>query len=252
VDLTEALKAANGSRSKWVEGWRIDQVLDDGRIVARKNGTERAFLPGEYITHRGLGAGPKEGSDITVFVAAGSSEIQPAFYYAFGETIGDAEPAEILRFYWNIQPEGAPRLMKALTRELNRFQLPFRFKCLNNTSFFSRRDAAVLYIDPRYYFVTALLVESVHSEVLRYLNAGTPLFTKPLAHGLALAEDPGDSFGQHRCAILGGAMTASRGKPVQERLAEVRRRFEERGLSLDTPWLNPNSPGRYEYPVSTP
>ena len=136
ADLTEALRAANGSRSKWVEGWRIDQALDDGRIVARKNGAERAFLPGEYITHRGLGVGPKEGTGITVFVAAGSSEIQPAFYYAFGEAIGDDEPAGVVRFYWNIQPEGAPRLMAALTRELNRFQLPFRFKCLNHTSFF--------------------------------------------------------------------------------------------------------------------
>ena len=230
ADLPEALEAANCSRSKWVEGWRIDQVLDDGRVVARKNGAERAFLPGEYITHRGLGVGPKEGTGITVFVAAGSSEIQPAFYYAFGETVGGDEPAGILRFYWNIQPEGAPRLMKALTRELNRFQLPFHFKCLNSASYFPRRDAAVLYIDRRYYFVTALLVESVHSEVLRWLNGGTPLFTKPLAHGLALAEDPDDSFGQHRCGILAGAMIASLGKPSEERLAEVRRRFEERGL----------------------
>ena len=115
ADLTPALAAANCSRALWVEGWRIDQVLDDGRIVARRHGAERAFLPGEYITHRGMGAGPKVGSAITVFVSPGSSEIQTSFCHAFGETVGDYEPVgSLLRFYWNIQPEGAPRLMEAV------------------------------------------------------------------------------------------------------------------------------------------
>jgi hypothetical protein len=252
-DLTDALRAANHSHAKFVEGWRIEQVLDDGRIVARKNGAEQAFLPGEYITHRGIGIGPKEGAHITVFAAAGSSEIQPTFYYAFGETIGDYEPdGSLLRIYWNVQAEGALRLMEILTRELNRFQLPFRFKCLNNTSCFPRRDAAVLYIDRRYYCIAAMLVESVHTEVLPWLNRSTPLFAKPLAPGLALAEDPGESFGQHRCAILASAMAAAHGRTVEQRLDEVRRHFEDRGLSLDTPWLNANAAGDYEYPVSMP
>jgi hypothetical protein len=94
-------------------------------------------------------------------------------------------------------------------------------------------------------------VETVHGEVLPWLSRSTPLFTRQLAHGLALAEDPGDSFGKHRCAILAGAMEASRGRAVEERLAEVRRHFEERGLSLDAPWLNAGSCGQYEYPIST-
>jgi hypothetical protein len=45
-------------------------------------------------------------------------------------------------------------------------------------------------------------------------------------------------------------MAASQQKAVGERLAEVRRHFEERGLSLDSPWLNANSQGQYEYPFS--
>jgi hypothetical protein len=253
-DLTEALAAANQGRTAWVEGWRIDQTLDDGRIVARKNGAARSFLPGQYITSRGMGSGPEEALEITVFVTPGAADIQPAFYYAFGETVSEYEPGEsLLRVYWNIQAEGAPRLMETLTRAFNRFQIPFRFKCLNHASHFPRRDAAVLYIHSRYYPIAAMLVERVHGEVLPWLNESTPLFTKPLSRGLALAEDPGDSFGKHRCAILAGAMAASCGRAVEDRLAEVRRQFEERGLSLDAPWLNSislnaNSPGRYEYP----
>jgi hypothetical protein len=35
-DLTPVLEAANRSRASWDEGWKIDQMLSDGRILARK------------------------------------------------------------------------------------------------------------------------------------------------------------------------------------------------------------------------
>ncbi|HUB82430.1 MAG TPA: T3SS effector HopA1 family protein [Bryobacteraceae bacterium] len=252
-DLSADLAAANQSRSRWWKGWRVEQVLDDGRIVAARNGAERAFLPGEYVAYRGIGTGLAKGEPISVFSAAGSSEIQPAFYYAFGEAVADFEwTGATLRIYWNVQPEGAPRLMAAVTREFNRYQIPFRFKCLNAASSFPRRDAAVLYFDRRHYRLAALLVESIHREVLPWLSPGTPLFTKPLAPGMALAEDPGASFGMHRCAILAEAMAASPGKPVEERLAELRRCFAERGLCFDSPWLNANSAETYDYPIESP
>jgi len=247
ADLTDVLAGANRSRAQWNEGWTITQALDDGRVVARKNGAERAFQPGEYLTHRGPDLRPKKGSAITVYAPAGSSEIQDAFYYAFGETVAEHQPQRVLRFYWNVRPEGVGRLMETLTRELNRFQVPFRFKCLNRTSSFPRRDAAVLYVDARYYAITAMLAERIHGEVGEWLGSGTPLFAKRLAAGLGFAEDPGDSFGKHRCRILAGAMAASCGKGVEERISEVRRAFAERGLSLDLSWLNAGSAGEYPF-----
>lgn len=250
-DLNGILAAANGSRGEWVHGWTIEQVLDDGRILARRNGAVRAFLPGEYITQRGIGMGVKEGIEIAVYPAPGSAAIQESFYFAFGEAVAEYETGSTVRIYWNVRSEGVARLMEAVTGEFNRFQVPFRFKCLNRTSLFPRRDAAVLYIDRRFYPIAALLVESIRCQVVSHLNAGTPLFTKRLAHGLALAEDPGDSFGKHRCTILAQAMAASRGRAVQDRLVEVARQFAQRGLSLDAPWLNAGSPGGYEYPFPT-
>jgi hypothetical protein len=43
-------------------------------------------------------------------------------------------------------------------------------------------------------------------------------------------------------------MAATPGKPVEERLQQVRLQFERRGLSLDRPWLNAGSPDRYQFP----
>jgi hypothetical protein len=249
VALADALEAANSCRASWDEGWTIDQMLSQGRILARKGGVARAFLPGEYLTYRGIGSGPKAGARVSIFLAQGSAELQTGFYYAFGATVSEFEESErVVRFFWNITRDGAPRLMESITQSFNRFQIPFRFKCASRASDYPRRDAAVLYLHPRYYSIAALAVEAVHAQLLPWLNPGTPLFTKRLADGLALAEDPGESFGENRSKILAAAMAATRGKSLDERRAEVRRQFEQRGLSLDQPWLNAGSTDSYEFP----
>ncbi len=248
-DLTSVLSAANTGRAAWDEGWRIDQILEEGRILARKGGAARSFLPGEYLTHRGLGLGPEAGKAVSIFLPAGSSDIQPGFYHAFGDTAGPFEEGEgTLRFYWNISMEGAPLLMEAITREFNRFQIEFQFKCGTRALHYPRRDAAVLYVNRRDYGIGALLAERVRERLKTWLEAGTPLFARQLAPGLGFAEDPGDSFGRHRCRILAEGMAATTGKPAEERLEEVRRQFERRGLSLDRPWLNAGSADGYEFP----
>jgi hypothetical protein len=248
-DLTDVLAAANRSSASWDEGWIIDQILDGGRILGRKGGSARAFLPGEYLTYRGIGSGPEAGAKVSIFAPPGSSDLQEGFYYAFSETVSHYDEGErTVRFYWNVSREGAPWLVEAITRAFNRFQIPFRFKCLARSSVYPRRDAAVLYLDARFYPIAALVVESIYAEVQQVLSPSTPLFAKRLADGLAFAEDPGGSFGEHRTKILAAAIVASRGMPVQERIAELARQFEQRGLSLDQPWLNPGSTDRYEFP----
>jgi hypothetical protein len=249
-DLTPVLEAAHRSRASWDEGWKIDQMLSDGRILARKGAAARAFLPGEYVTHRGIGSGPKASAMMNIFVPPGSAELQPGYYYAFGETVSEFEEGEqTIRFFWNITADGAPRLMEAITQQFNQFQIPFRFKCQIRSSDYPRRDAAVLYLHSRYYPIAALVVEAIHAQISPWLNPGTPLSAKRLAGGLAFAEDPGESFGENRSKILAAAMAATRGKSADERMAEVRRQFEQRGLSLDQPWRNPGSVDRYQFPL---
>jgi hypothetical protein len=248
-DLAALLDAANQSRAAWDEGWTIDQLLEDGRILARKGRAARAFIPGEYLTHRGIGSGPAKGARVTIYVPPSSTDLQPEYFYAFSETVSECDESErMLRFYWNVTKEGAPMLMEEITGRFNRFRIPFRFKCGRLGSGYPRRDAAVLYLHARYYAISALVVESVHAIVKPCLDASTPLFTKRLAHGLGFAEDPGGSFGENRMKILAAAMVATPGKPLEERLAEVRRQFEQRELSLDQPWLNPGSVDRYDFP----
>jgi hypothetical protein len=69
-----------------------------------------------------------------------------------------------------------------------------------------------------------------------------------------LAEDPGnmESFGTNRCRILAEAIWLAFTQGAQterERLRVVRNQFEQYGLSLDQPWLNPGSVDRYTFPT---
>ena len=250
--LVPLLSAANQSRSSWDEGWVVDHFLSNGRVLARKNGALRVFLAGEYISSDGPGCGARSHGPLMVFVTAESKSLQQGYYYAFGETIGRFEDAAgILRFYWNISADGAPHLIEHATRGLNRFQAAFRIKCLSTRSSYPRRDAAVLYVNSHYYPIVALVLESLHDRLRPWLSSDTPLFTRELAPGLGFAEDPGLSFGQHRCRLLAGAMVRSRGMSLPDRLQVLKDDFKHRGLAFERPWLNNAAPDCYPFPFQS-
>ena len=79
-----------------------------------------------------------------------------------------------------------------------------------------------------------------------HLADSAPAFCKPLARGLALAEEPpgAESFGEHRCRLLAEAIVSADERGLRtpaQRLAVVRERFQAAGVSLDAPYLQPGS-----------
>ena len=252
-NLLPALSAANASRERWDAGWQIYQLLPTGQILAHKHGLTRALWPGEFLSLDAPGLAPRPGLNISVFFMRESTVMQPGFYFAFGETQdGGEDNSSLVRFYWNIGPAGATALVGALTRRLNRFQVPFRLKCLSNSAFFKRHDTAVLFVNKRFYHVTARLLAEVHREVAGHMRAQVPLFTKRLADGLALAEEPytGESFGMQRCRILAEGILSAHARGLrapQARLEEVAQQFERYGIPLGRAHLNPGSVDHYDF-----
>ena len=92
------------------------------------------------------------------------------------------------------------------------------------------------------------MLESVYVDIANRLRPDAPLFTKELAAGLGFAEDPGGSFGEHRCRILAHCLLRCRAQTVAERLQAVEEAFRERGLSLAHSWLNAGSADDYTFP----
>ncbi|HEX8697161.1 MAG TPA: T3SS effector HopA1 family protein [Longimicrobium sp.] len=252
-DLVPLLSRANPTRERWEQGWEIAQILASGQVIARLHGRTRFLWPGEFLSRDGPGMQPRPGMRVSVHAPRESATMQPGFYFAFGESPFDqGDELDLVRLYWHVDDAGAPALLRHLAGALNRYGVPFRFKTLSLRSAYVRADPAVLYVSHRYFRITAeLALEGVIPRVAAHLSPETPLFTRALAPGLALAEDPdtGESFGMARCRVLAEgvwqAHTAGLRTP-EERMRAVAAHFAAAGVDLERPWLNPGSIDRYD------
>jgi hypothetical protein len=248
--LLADLRAANAARPRWQTGWRIDGVYNGGWISAQRDGLGRSFAPGEFVTKEGPGMPLRTGATVDVYFAVESEHMQPGFYFAFGETVADESDNDaLLRFYWNLEPAGAPLLLSSVSTLLNRFQVPYRLKCLIHPAAYIRADAAVVFVPRRWYQIAARLLAETRRSIVPHLHAAAPLFTKPLADGLAFAEDPGgsQSFGMHRCAALARAIRQVRANGGSLPAAAVEDELAKQGISTDSPYLNPASTDIYDF-----
>jgi hypothetical protein len=177
--------------------------------------------------------------------------ISPGFYLAQGNRALDmTRAADIVRVYWNVTAKGAVLLMASLTRDLNELDLPFRFKVVGHLDCYARCDSAVLYLQQDDFSRAAAVLARARVSAARELEHSVPAFTKQLAPGLAVAENPDQdkSFGWHRCELVADAVVEAyehRVDGLEQRLDRVAQRFTQEGLSLDAPYLNAGSPDRY-------
>jgi len=253
--FVKQLSDANKSRERLCPGWRVIQQLPTGHFVAEKNGLTRLLFAGEFISHTKLRGPVEEETPISIFRPRESTTMHPGFYFIFGEALGDdQDDRDLLRFYWNVKAEGATKLVNSLTSALNRFQVSFRLKILNNPAAYVRGDAAVLYLSKRFYHLAAELLSDVYKQITDGLNADTPLFSKKLAPGLGLAEEPttGESFGEQRCRILAQALWNAYERKLydeESQLVEIANQLQANGIDAELPYRNAGSNQVYEFPA---
>jgi hypothetical protein len=244
------LSSANAGKGYWQQGWKVNKLVN-GEIVVQRGGLTL------WIDNRAYVSAP-EGCSIADDVLVGvrfpkeSLGISPGFYVASSDTelINDGSYL-LVRYYWNVTSEGAISLMQQLTSLLNQIQISFRFKVLNVPDSYERCDAAVLYVNKGDIDQVSSIVRGIYSQIRIHLKQGVPAFTKPLASGLGVAEDPGDgdSFGRHRCQLLAEGIICAyeqRHKSIAARLRVVEECFAKAGISLNAPFLRPDSSDIYE------
>lgn len=243
------LSQANATVSRWDAGWQVRRIESTGQIWAEKGGVVRILQPGEYMNFNGQGTPLKKGDSVSYYVPRESTAVQPGLYFAFSETVMGSDHMDVIRFYWNLDSEGAISLMQAITRTLNRFHVPFQFKCSIYRQGFDRRDSAVLYVHKRFYGIVRELSSVWSTECAQHLRDDIPLFTLPVEKGLGVAEDPGtgESFGMNRCRhVAESVWTAySSGIPQEQYLREMKKHWHKHGLDLARPYLNPGAVDHY-------
>jgi hypothetical protein len=244
--LVDQLVMATSGHGAWEPGWQI--LPSPGHeLVVRRDGLILRIAPGDWLPLNGDGRDP--GAMGSIRLPNALPQLSPGFYLIAGDrAFSPAEWTRLIRLYWHVTAAGAVRLVRAITGELNHAGLPFRLKVVNDVDRTERCDAAVLYLRDADYPDLQPFLQRLHATVSGDLRAGTPVFTKQLADGLGLAEDPGMglSFGLDRCQALAAGMIAAHEQgrtSVTDRLQVVTRLFAESRIDLDRPYLRPGSSG---------
>ena len=251
-DHVAALSAANNGSGSWEPGWRVGQVdEEDGRVAVSKDAITFWVDPSTGIRTATGRATP--GDWCRVLVAKELRNLMPGFYFAIGD--GDQadtrdHPEPLVRFYWNLTAAGAAPYMAAATQTLNAISVPFRTKVLTDPASYVRADGGVLYLERRFFHRVRAALLKIHTDVAQYLRPDVPMFTKALAPGLGLAEDPGGgmSFGQSRCRAIANGLWDAFASGAQERDARlqiVEQALTDAGIDVDRPWLEKGSADMY-------
>jgi hypothetical protein len=248
-DFIGALSENNSGHGTWESGWEIRDVADNGQLIVQKNGLILWIYPQQFISRDSVVDVGRKGY---IRMVKGFQQLFPGFYMALGDAPENEIPDSVtVRLYWNIKNSYSALLMKLVTSELNTAQIPFRFKILNDPRSYPRADAAVLYIAKQYFHSAKKVILRIYERIESVLEPVTPLFSKTLYPGLALAEDPNnnESFGQHRCRIFAEAIVVAQQKnssSLDQVISDVRAYFRALDLNFDLPYLNPRSIDDYD------
>jgi HopA1 effector protein family len=248
--FVQALSASNAGGGTREPGWQVRGV-EARAVVVERDGLS-LWVPPEDTWPRARGVADA-GTTVSVSLPKELLHLSPGFYMALGNRWLETGPGPgILRFYWHVRSEGAAALVAGATASLNRARLPFRLKVVNEPERYARCDAGVLYAHKRDFGPLSRLLADVYDGVSSYLEPATPAFTRHLASGLGLAEDPGDgdSFGMNRCGLLAEGLIRAyeeAKESVAERMTAVEHCFERAGINLAAPFLNPGSSDRYVF-----
>lgn len=232
------------------DGWKISETGQNGMLYIEKGNHVRTTFSGEFIRKTFLGREINKNEIVQLSVRKKYSPPKNGFFHVFGKTLAEGG-VQIVRYYFNLTPEGAPILIENLTKKFNHYKIPFQYKCLNHPHLYNRSDSAVLYINKRYGNYATDILNSFHNEIAPYLKDEIPFFTKKLNNGIGFAENPpnGDSFGMSRSRVISQALVKASNEnlPKSKWLGEVLDLFQKMNLNVEKIYLNPSSNFTYSF-----
>jgi hypothetical protein len=170
--------------------------------------------------------------------------LSPGFFMIVGSSRWPNAALRTWRLYFSLRAATAAQFLAVIGDALDERAVPYRLKVSNDPASYYRCDAGVLYVPGRREMERALeVVASLRSTLRPMLRDAVPAFTRCISNGIALAADPGngESFGMDRCGLVARALLGARNastSPVGDRVAAIRREFEEAGLNPDRPYLS--------------
>ncbi|MEH2362410.1 T3SS effector HopA1 family protein [Nostoc sp.] len=255
VEFYKRLHESNFGEGYFEPSWSVLREERDGSLAVTKGGLRLHIERNKHLQSTEVTA--VVGDSVAIHMP--KNRVQNGFYMAVGNAgfsrIEDVKiQPVIVRIYINVTPEGAVAVMGSLTQGLNELTIPFSFKVLYNPKEYQRYDSGVLYFDKRDYEVVRQVLKTVYQEHQLHFKSEIPLFTKQLALGLGLAEEPDqkfavqESFGMNRCQIVANGLLEAwqQGDDSPElRIQAIFGEFYRLGIDLQRPYANANSEDIY-------
>lgn len=258
VDLAfyQQLHENNFGQGNFDFGWSVIKEETDGSLAVTKGGLRLHIQRDKHLHPENKAA--VIGDSVAILLP--KNRVQNGFYVS----IGDAgimhldylnAKAITVRIYFHFTPEGALGVMKSLTQNFNVKNIPFSFKVLYNPKEYKRYDSGVLYFDKRDFAAVKELLQMVYTENKSNFLPEIPLFTKQLAPGLGLAEEPDqkfaevESFGMNRCQIVANGLLEAWYKSdnsTEGKMKAILASFSLLNIDIHHPYLNANSENIYQ------
>ncbi|QSJ14927.1 hypothetical protein JYQ62_24060 [Nostoc sp. UHCC 0702] len=257
-EFYEQLHTSNHGSGYFDPSWQVLRQEPDGSMAVTKGGLTLYIEPDCHLQPSTKSV--KAGESVAIWMP--KNRLQNGCYLAVSNVGQEKQgnPDEDLgtgRVYFNFTASGAIALMDSLTQQLNTASIPFTFQVLYNPCAYGRYDSGLLYFERHDYPAMHKILQAVYTEHQSYFQAEIPLFTKFLAPGLGLAEEPTqkfaarESFGLNRCQIVANALLEAwqKGKnAIEERIKTIDQHFARHLIDLQRPYLNPSSEDIY-YPL---
>ncbi len=254
-EFYERLHNCNHGIGYFDSSWEVLRREPDGSMAVFKGGLTLYIEPDCHLKPSSKSA--TVGELISIWMP--KNRLQNGCYLAvsnYGQELQNNPDADLGagRIYFNFTPSGAIALMDSLTLELNTAAIPFSFQVLYNPSAYGRYDSGVLYFERNDYPEIRKVLQTVYTKHASHFHPEIPLFTKFLAPGLGLAEEPNqkfaaqESFGMNRCQIVANALLEAwkKGKiALDERMKVIDQHFAQYSIDVHHPYLNPGSEDIY-------
>jgi hypothetical protein len=255
----EQLHASNHGVGYFEPKWEVLRQEPDGTMAVTKGGLTLYVEPDCHLESSKKST--KVGDMVAIWMP--KNRLQNGCYMAVSN-VGQEQQSNADRdlgagrIYFNFTPSGAIALMDSLTLQFNAASIPFSFQVLHNPCAYGRYDSGVLYFELHDYPAIRTILQVVYPENQFHFQPEIPLFTKFLAPGLGLAEEPSqkfaaqESFGMNRCQIVANALLEAWQKgrnAMEERMRVIDQHFTRHTIDLRRPYLNPSSEDIY-YPLN--
>ncbi|OUL30839.1 hypothetical protein BV378_02915 [Nostoc sp. RF31YmG] len=243
------LHESNKGEGYFSPNWLVVKEESDGALAVHKGGLTLHIDRSKHLQPQDEAV--TVGNPVAIKLP--KNLVQNGFYMAVSNA-GSYRGEDIVRVYFNLTTDGAVAVMESLTTQLNAIDLPFNFKALYNPSDYGRYDSAVLYFDKNNYEAVHPILERVYAEHQSHFLPEVPLFTKLIAPGLAIAEEPDqkfgekESFGMNRCQIIANGLIEAwqqADDSPEGRMASILAQFSLMEIDLQRPYLNAKSKDIY-------